>query len=104
MAGLSQKQAQSVIEYRNVNGSFINREELKLVKGIGAVAYQNCAGFVRIIPKDKHTTDSTVKFFLIAFVESLLAITSSSQSSSQFYGADSYCSAHVFLLFKLFLQ
>ena len=29
----------------------MNREELNSVKGIGKVTFQNCAGFVRIVPK-----------------------------------------------------
>lgn len=53
VAGIKPKQAESIIKYRNENGGFVNREELRNVKGIGAVTYRNCAGFVRIIPKSK---------------------------------------------------
>ena len=64
VAGISNKQAQSIIEYRERNGSFVNREQLRSIKGIGVVTYQNCAGFVRIIPKSRNTETDKEKVLL----------------------------------------
>ena len=51
IAGLSQKQAESIIAYREKNNGIYNRDEILKIKGIGQVAYQNCCGFLRINPE-----------------------------------------------------
>ena len=61
MAGISQKQAEAIVEYREKTGSFINRKELQSVKGIGKVTYRNCAGFVRIICKSDGNHNENTK-------------------------------------------
>ena len=48
VAGMSEKRAKAVIEYRNKQGLFVNRSQLKNVKGIGEKTFQQCAGFLRI--------------------------------------------------------
>ncbi|XP_031213080.1 S1 RNA-binding domain-containing protein 1 isoform X1 [Mastomys coucha] len=48
IAGLNAKRAKNIIEWREKNGPFINREQLKKVKGLGPKSFQQCAGFVRI--------------------------------------------------------
>ncbi|XP_020656192.3 S1 RNA-binding domain-containing protein 1 [Pogona vitticeps] len=48
IAGLNANRAKNVIEWREKNGPFINREQLKDVKGLGPKSYQQCAGFIRI--------------------------------------------------------
>lgn len=48
VAGLSQKRAEAIIQHRIKNGPFKSREEVLKVKGIGKVAFKNCAGFLRI--------------------------------------------------------
>lgn len=50
IAGLSEKKAASILEYRSENGPFKSREELLKVKSIGAKSFAQCAGFVRINP------------------------------------------------------
>ncbi|RZC39162.1 S1 RNA-binding domain-containing protein 1, partial [Asbolus verrucosus] len=50
VAGLSDKKAQQVIEYRNKNGPFICRKQLLEVHGIGQRIFQQCAGFLRVGP------------------------------------------------------
>eukprot|EP00066_Takifugu_rubripes_P012162 XP_011601428.1 PREDICTED: S1 RNA-binding domain-containing protein 1 isoform X1 [Takifugu rubripes] len=51
VAGLNVGRARSIAEWREQNGPFINREQLKLVKGMGPKTYQQCAGFIRINPQ-----------------------------------------------------
>ncbi|XP_015997700.2 S1 RNA-binding domain-containing protein 1 isoform X1 [Rousettus aegyptiacus] len=48
IAGLNANRAKNVIEWREKNGPFINREQLKKVKGLGPKSFQQCAGFIRI--------------------------------------------------------
>jgi competence ComEA-like helix-hairpin-helix protein len=48
VAGMSEKKAKAVIEYRNTQGLFVNRSQLRNVKGIGEKTFQQCAGFLRI--------------------------------------------------------
>ncbi|XP_053314880.1 S1 RNA-binding domain-containing protein 1 [Spea bombifrons] len=48
IAGLNSARAKNVIEWREKNGPFINREQLKSVKGLGPKSFQQCAGFIRI--------------------------------------------------------
>ena len=63
VSGITEKQAKAIIAYRNQNGVFINREELKNVKGVGAVTFKNCAGFVRILPQEKEIKVSSFVIF-----------------------------------------
>ncbi|XP_054655194.1 S1 RNA-binding domain-containing protein 1 [Dunckerocampus dactyliophorus] len=58
IAGLSTSRARNIAEWREQNGPFINREQLKLVKGIGPKSYQQCAGFIRINQKTMHSARS----------------------------------------------
>ncbi|KAM8787155.1 S1 RNA-binding domain-containing protein 1 isoform 2-T2 [Rhynchonycteris naso] len=48
IAGLNANRAKNVIEWREKNGPFINREQLKKVKGLGPKSFQQCAGFIRV--------------------------------------------------------
>lgn len=48
IAGLNANRAKNIIEWREKNGPFINREQLKKVKGLGPKSFQQCAGFVRV--------------------------------------------------------
>ncbi|KAM7028007.1 S1 RNA-binding domain-containing protein 1 [Passerculus sandwichensis] len=47
IAGLNTNRAKNIIEWREKNGPFINREQLKEVKGLGPKTFQQCAGFIR---------------------------------------------------------
>lgn len=51
IAGLSATKVQNLIEWRSTRGPFINRNQLKLVKGIGNKTFEQCAGFIRIMPQ-----------------------------------------------------
>lgn len=48
ISGLNANRAKNIIEWREKNGPFINREQLKKVKGLGPKSFQQCAGFIRI--------------------------------------------------------
>jgi uncharacterized protein len=49
VAGISAKLAQNIIEYRESHGDFKTKSELLEVKGLGKKAYEQSAGFIRII-------------------------------------------------------
>ncbi len=48
ISGLNKASANEIVNYRNENGLFSNRSELKKVNKIGAKAFQQAAGFLRI--------------------------------------------------------
>ncbi|MBN2615092.1 MAG: RNA-binding transcriptional accessory protein [Bacteroidales bacterium] len=48
VSGIGPSLAKNIIEYRNEYGDFKNRNELKKVKGLGAKAFEQAAGFLRI--------------------------------------------------------
>jgi uncharacterized protein len=48
VSGVGVKLAKAIIEYREKHGAFTSKEELLKVKGLGAKAYEQCAGFFRI--------------------------------------------------------
>ena len=49
IAGLSLKLAQNVIRHRDENGNFKTKSELLKVKGLGKKAYEQAAGFIRVV-------------------------------------------------------
>lgn len=48
VAGLSKNVANEIIKYRNENGEFTNRDQIKKVNKLGPKAFVQCAGFLRI--------------------------------------------------------
>ena len=48
VSGLGPALAKNIIDYRRVNGAFTSRAQLLKVPRLGASAYQQCAGFLRI--------------------------------------------------------
>lgn len=49
VAGLSNAVAKSIVKYRNENGKFLSRADLKSVPRLGAKTYEQAIGFLRII-------------------------------------------------------
>lgn len=48
VAGIGPALASSIVEYRQANGAFTSRPQLMKVPRLGAKAFQQCAGFLRI--------------------------------------------------------
>lgn len=48
VSGLGPRLAQNIVDYRNANGPFRSREELKRVSRLGDKAFEQAAGFLRI--------------------------------------------------------
>ncbi|HET6244897.1 MAG: RNA-binding transcriptional accessory protein [Bacteroidetes bacterium] len=48
VSGLGEKLAQNIIDYRNENGAFTSRQDLKKVPRLGDKAFEQSAGFMRI--------------------------------------------------------
>ena len=48
ISGISEKLAQNIVQYREKIKKFTSKKELLDVKGIGAKAYEQCVGFLRI--------------------------------------------------------
>lgn len=74
ISGLNASIAKNVVAYRDENGSFQSRVELKKVSRLGPKAYEQCAGFLRI-PGGKQILDNTsVHPESYAAVKKLLAL------------------------------
>lgn len=48
LSGIGPKLAQNIVRYRNENGAFQNKKQLKKVSGLGPKAFEQAAGFIRI--------------------------------------------------------
>ena len=58
VSGLNGTTAKNVVTYREENGAFTSRAQLKKVPKLGPKAYQQCAGFLRV-PESKEILDNT---------------------------------------------
>ena len=58
VSGLGPSLAQNIVDYRHEHGAFASRSELKKVPRLGSVAYQQCAGFLRI-PNARNPLDNS---------------------------------------------
>lgn len=58
VAGLNSTTAKNIVAYREENGPFTNRAQLKKVPKLGPKAFQQCAGFLRV-PESKELLDHT---------------------------------------------
>ena len=58
VSGLNGTIAKNIVSYRQENGAFTARSQLKKVAKLGPKAYQQCAGFLRV-PESKIVLDNT---------------------------------------------
>ena len=58
VAGVSAATAKNIVAWREEEGAFTSRAQLKKVKGLGPKAYEQCAGFLRL-PEAKNRLDAT---------------------------------------------
>ncbi len=58
ISGLNSTIAQNIVAFREENGAFSERKQLKKVARLGPKAYEQCAGFLRI-PNAKNILDNT---------------------------------------------
>lgn len=52
ISGISKTLATGIVNYRETNGAFTNRKQLLKVPKLGPKAYEQCAGFMRIVDGD----------------------------------------------------
>lgn len=58
VSGIGQQLAANIVQYRNENGPFESREELRKVPRMGEKTFQQCAGFLRV-PGGQNPLDNT---------------------------------------------
>ncbi len=58
VSGLTSAIAKNIVAYREENGAFTSRSQLKKVPKLGPKAFQQCAGFLRV-PESKEILDNT---------------------------------------------
>ena len=58
VSGLTAVTAKNIVAYREENGSFTSRAQLKKVPKLGPKAFEQCAGFLRV-PESKEVLDNT---------------------------------------------
>ncbi|QIQ21538.1 Tex family protein [Zophobihabitans entericus] len=75
IAGLSKVIAQNIVDWRNENGQFVNRSQLLKVARLGPKAFEQCAGFLRIMNGTNPLDASSVHPEAYPIVERILSAT-----------------------------
>ena len=73
ISGLGPQLAQNIVDYRMENGTFSQRNELQKVPRLGAKAYEQCAGFLRIAGGKQPLDNSAVHPESYGIVEKMAA-------------------------------
>ncbi|MBR2668475.1 MAG: RNA-binding transcriptional accessory protein [Solobacterium sp.] len=60
ISGLNSSTAKEIVKYRNENGRFTNREQLKKVKKLGEKTFTQCAGFLRIVGEEEPLDETSI--------------------------------------------
>jgi len=60
VSGFGPQLAENIVEYRRENNGFSSRKELKKVKRLGEKAFEQCAGFLRILDGKNSLDNSAV--------------------------------------------
>ena len=71
VSGLGPALAKNIVDYRRDNGAFTSRAQLKKVPRLGAAAYEQCAGFLRISGAKNPLDNSAVHPERYALVEQM---------------------------------
>ena len=58
VSGLTKTTAGNIVKYREDNGAFTDRSQIKKVQKLGPKAFEQCAGFLRV-PESKQILDNT---------------------------------------------
>lgn len=71
ISGLGSTLAENIVKYRIENGKFKSRDELKKVKSLGAKAFEQAAGFLRVSESNNVLDNSSVHPESYKFVEEI---------------------------------
>jgi uncharacterized protein len=71
VSGIGEKMAENIVNYRQENGAFSNRKQLKKVPRLGEKAYQQAAAFIRIKDGDHPLDNSAVHPEAYSIVEKM---------------------------------
>ena len=72
ISGISKTIAKNIVDYRETNGRFTNRKQLLKVAKLGPKAFEQCAGFMRILDGDNPLDATSVHPESYAAAEELL--------------------------------
>ncbi len=102
VSGLGPALAQGIVDYRTANGPFRRRSELLKVPRLGAKAYEQCAGFLRITDGECALDNTAVHPERYALVERMahdigcsVETLISSREQRERIDLDSYCTSDV---------
>ena len=73
ISGINKTIAKNIVDYRETNGRFTNRKQLLKVAKLGPKAYEQCAGFMRILDGDNPLDATSVHPESYEAAEKLLA-------------------------------
>ncbi len=60
ISGINASIAKNIVDYREENGKFKSRKELLKVKRLGQKAYEQCAGFLRVMESEEALDNTSV--------------------------------------------
>ncbi|MBQ2818288.1 MAG: helix-hairpin-helix domain-containing protein, partial [Clostridia bacterium] len=74
VSGLTSATAKNIVEYRAANGAFTDRKQLLKVSKLGPKAFEQCAGFLRVVGGKKVLDNTSVHPESYAAAEKLMEI------------------------------
>ena len=78
VSGLSASVSENIVAFRDENGPFVNRKQLKKVPRLGDKAYEQAAGFLRVMNGDNPLDASAVHPEAYPVVEAIISSTGKS--------------------------